>query len=500
MNSQTSNGASRSTWLQDKDNERTDSPDGSPEGTKYYSFSQTGPDESSTSKKRPQSTPDHEGQKFIKTENGSERSPTEPFSPDPAQFEEHDKAWGYLQALNATLPSGYLEKVSYNSSGRTGYMIGRGYSSDFRCDSREISKQHCLIYMESGDDGVAKGISVYLEDLSSNGTYVNGRPVGKNERKLLHNGDFIQLVRKTKYADDDIRGQYYRIILPPQYEVGVFYDDHHLGRLLGRGNFANVYKARNKKTKEIVAVKVISKSKFIRRPKMLPSIIQEVAILMSLENHPCVIKIGKVYNEPKYVYFILEYVPDGELFDYVVARKYLSENETRFVFCQLFSAIDFLHSKGIAHRDLKPENVLLVDKQKLHVKVTDFGLAKLQQGTSPFLSQCGTPNYVAPEILSPNGLRAYGKECDLWSLGVMLYICLCGFPPFNEELAPPPMKEQIKRGIYDFPEPYWNKVSSEAKDLIKQLLTVDPDKRIKIKEVMQHPWMLMEVSISQNVF
>ncbi|KAG0174931.1 hypothetical protein DFQ30_001831 [Apophysomyces sp. BC1015] len=271
-----------------------------------------------------------------------------------------------------------------------------------------------------------------------------------------------------------------------------FREDHIVGRMLGKGNFAAVYEADRKSTGKKVAVKVISKSRFGRKPKLLPSIIEEIGILMSLDAHPGIIQVEKVYNEPKYIYVVLEYAKGGELFDRIVDRKHLSEAETRFVFWQLFSAIQFLHSRGIIHRDLKPENVLLADEGLLHVKVTDFGLAKFQRGENSLGSQCGTPNYVAPEILDPAGTRAYGKACDLWSLGVILYICLCGFPPFNEELAPPPMKQQIREGIYDFPSPYWDNISAQAKDLVRGLLTVNPKERLSVEEALEHEWMKMD--------
>ncbi|KAG2214684.1 hypothetical protein INT45_010962 [Circinella minor] len=440
----------RSNSLPNKDNQKTESPGEWPDGTKHYSFNQQEPEEESHGRKRIQSTTSLEARKVAKIIISSQRR-AEPYVPEPAQFERHANAWGYLQALVPAYPSGYLKRQSYESSTRTGYLIGRSQNSDFR----------------------------------SNGTFVNGAIVGANQRILLRSGDRIQLTRHTKYDDDHICNLYYRIILPPNFEVGTFQEEYDCRKILGRGNFASVYLATDKETTGEVAVKIINKSRFERRPKMLPSVIQEISILMSLEAHPCIIQIGKVFNEPKYLYLLLEYVRGGELFDYVIKRKKLTELETRFIFLQLFCAIDFLHSRDIAHRDLKPENVLLVDHKTLHVKITDFGLAKMQNGQSPFVSQCGTPDYVAPEILDSTGVRAYGRECDLWSLGVMLYICLCGFPPFNDERAPPPMKEQIKRGLFEFPEPYWTNIAPEGtKDLIRKLLTTDPAQRITAKRAL----------------
>ncbi|CDS02704.1 hypothetical protein LRAMOSA00109 [Lichtheimia ramosa] len=410
--------------------------------------------------------------------------------PEPPVWEDHPNAWGYLQSLVDTYQSGYLDRHTYDDKGRTGYMLGRADNCDFICDRPEISKNHCCIYMESGNNGRQKGINVYLEDMSSNGTFVNGQRVQSDDRRrILRSGDNIQLYRKEKMPSEDPRHQFYRIFLPPQFEVGTFHEDYSIGQIIGRGHFASVIKAHHKESNRQVAVKLISKKKFQSRPKMLLSTIQEMGVLMALEAHPCVIQIEKVYNEPKYIYLVLEFVSDGELFEHVVQQRCLSERDTRFLFYQLFSAIRFLHNKNVVHRDLKPENVLLVDKEKLHVKVTDFGLAKIKPTDEKLQSQCGTPNYVAPEVLNPTNIRSYGKECDMWSLGVMLYICLCGFPPFNEEFEPPSMKDQIRLGLYDFPPQYWDGISEDAKDLIRGLLTVDPTKRLTAEDALKHKWM-----------
>ncbi|KAI7853689.1 kinase-like domain-containing protein [Circinella umbellata] len=342
--------------------------------------------------------------------------------------------------------------------------------------------------MENASDGNKCGICVYLFNLSSNGTFVNGENIEANQRTLLRSGDRIQLTRCTKYDDDHPCNLYYRIILPPTFEAGTIHEEYNCGKILGRGNFASVYQATKKETTREFAVKIVSKSKLVDRPKLISSIIQEVGILMSLEAHPCIIQIEKVFNGPKYLYLSLEYARGGELFNYIARQKKLTEVETRFIFLQLFYTIDFLHSRGIVHRDLKPENILLVDTNTLHIKIGDFGLSKIHSEKNPSKSQCGTPIYVAPETFE----RAYGKECDLWSLGVILYICLCGFSPFGDDLAPPSLKEQIKKGLFEFTEPYWNSIAPEAKDLVKKLLTLDPVKRITAKEALNHEWMQVD--------
>lgn len=185
----------------------------------------------------------------------------------------------------------------------------------------------------------------------------------------------------------------------------------------------------------------------------------------------------------------MELAEGGELFDRVVKRGRLTEPEARSVFLQLLGAIKYLHDRNITHRDLKPENIMMCDPQGWKIKVTDFGLAKLV-GENRFLSTlCGTPNYVAPEVLHPVAKeRAYGKAVDMWSLGVILYIMLCGFPPFSEELAPPSMKEQILGAYFDFPSPAWDSVSSAGIDLVEWCLTKEPHRRITVDQALDHHW------------
>ncbi len=150
------------------------------------------------------------------------------------------------------------------------------------------------------------------------------------------------------------------------------------------------------------------------------------------------------------------------------------------------------HDRNIVHRDIKPENILLTDKN-LHIKIADFGLAKIIGEESFTTTLCGTPSYVAPEILKDTKHRRYTRAVDVWSLGVVLYICLCGFPPFSDELwtreNPYGLSEQIKNGRFDYPSPYWDSVGDEALDLIDAMLTVDAEQRPTIEECLEHPWM-----------
>lgn len=154
------------------------------------------------------------------------------------------------------------------------------------------------------------------------------------------------------------------------------------------------------------------------------------------------------------------------------------------------------HDRNIVHRDIKPENILVVDKE-IHVKLADFGLAKIIGEESFTTTLCGTPSYVAPEILAEGRHRKYTKAVDIWSLGVVLYICLCGFPPFSDELYsrdfPYTLSQQIKSGRFDYPSPYWDSVGDPALDLIDSMLVVDPEKRFTVDQCLSHPWITQQL-------
>jgi len=165
--------------------------------------------------------------------------------------------------------------------------------------------------------------------------------------------------------------------------------------------------------------------------------------------------------------------------------------DTRKVFVQLFNGLKYLHERNIVHRDIKPENILLCDTD-LTVKLADFGLAKIIGEDSFTTSLCGTPSYVAPEILEPSRNRKYTRAVDMWSLGVVLYICLCGFPPFSDELYTPDnpynLSQQIREAKYDFPSPYWDDIADPALYLIESMLEVNPNKRITVDMALKHAW------------
>ena len=214
----------------------------------------------------------------------------------------------------------------------------------------------------------------------------------------------------------------------------------------------------------------------------------EVEIMHKIQHEHCV-QLFEMFETNKKIYMILELLTGGELFDRIVSKGSYSEKEASEVIASVTSAIQYLHNIGVVHRDLKPENLIyLSPADDSPIKITDFGLAKYRSNKASEVSNmttaCGTPGYVAPEVLKN---EPYNKAVDMWSLGVILYILLCGFPPFYHE-STAALYKQIKKGQYDFPSPYWDEISDSAKDLVRALLTVDPKHRYTAAQVLAHPW------------
>ena len=252
---------------------------------------------------------------------------------------------------------------------------------------------------------------------------------------------------------------------------------------LGSGNFAVVKKCwpKGQKAGPFYAVKIIDKSKV----EDMGDIEREIEI-MGLVEHPNVIKLIEIFDESKKMNLVMELVTGGELFDRIVSLGNYTEKDAAVVMSTLCNALDYLHQKGIVHRDLKPENILLEnDSKDAPIKVADFGLARMISGKDMMKTACGTPGYVAPEVLQNKGYSS--GAVDLWSAGVILYILLCGFPPFYEEELPA-LFDSILHARYDFPSPWWDNVSAEAKSLVKRLLELDPTKRLTAEQVIADGW------------
>ncbi|XP_073132490.1 CBL-interacting serine/threonine-protein kinase 24-like isoform X2 [Henckelia pumila] len=253
---------------------------------------------------------------------------------------------------------------------------------------------------------------------------------------------------------------------------------YELGRTIGEGTFAKVKIAQNIETNESVAIKVMAKSTILRH-KMVDQIKREISI-MKIVRHPCIVRLHEVLASQTKIYIVLELVSGGELFDRIVDQRRLSESESRRYFQQLIDAVSHCHGKGVYHRDLKPENLLLDSEANL--KVLDFGLSALpKQGVELLHTTCGTPNYVAPEVLSGRGYD--GAAADLWSCGIILYVLMAGYLPFDETDLP---SLYSKINTAQFSCPYW--FSPAATSLIHKILDPNPVTRIKIEGIKRDPW------------
>ncbi|KAH6819212.1 SOS3-interacting protein 3 [Perilla frutescens var. frutescens] len=260
---------------------------------------------------------------------------------------------------------------------------------------------------------------------------------------------------------------------------GVLHGKYELGRLLGHGTFAKVYHARNLESGRSVAMKIVGKEKVIK-VGMMEQVKREISV-MKMMHHPNIVELHEVMASKSKIYFAMEFVRGGELFA-KIAKGRLKEELARSYFQQLISAIDFCHSRRVYHRDLKPENLLLDEDGNL--KVTDFGLSALsdhlrQDGL--LHTTCGTPAYVAPEVIGKKGYD--GAKADIWSCGVILYVLLAGYLPFQDDNIVA-MYRRIYRG--DFKCPPW--LSPEARKLITKMLDPNPSSRISIAKIMESSW------------
>nr|DBA24772.1 TPA: hypothetical protein GDO54_012384 [Pyxicephalus adspersus] len=258
--------------------------------------------------------------------------------------------------------------------------------------------------------------------------------------------------------------------------------NYEIGRNIGDGNFAVVKECRLRKTNEEYAMKIIDKAKLIGKEDIVKN---EVSIITML-SHPNIVKLIDNFETDNEIYLILEYIKGGDLFDAITESIKFTEHDAALMMTDMCKALVYIHSKNIVHRDLKPENLLVQQNPdgSATLKLADFGLAVYV--TEPIFTVCGTPTYVAPEILSEKG---YGLEVDMWATGVILYILLSGFPPFRSpERNHEELFQIIQRGEYEFLSPYWDNISEEAKDLISRLLALNPKKRFTARCVLQHNW------------
>ncbi|XP_003472522.1 ribosomal protein S6 kinase alpha-5 isoform X1 [Cavia porcellus] len=265
---------------------------------------------------------------------------------------------------------------------------------------------------------------------------------------------------------------------------------------LGEGSFSICRKCIHKKSNQAFAVKIISK-------RMEANTQKEITALKLCEGHPNIVKLHEIFHDQLHTFLVMELLNGGELFERIKKKKHFSETEASYIMRKLVSAVSHMHDVGVVHRDLKPENLLFTDENdNLEIKVIDFGFARLKPpDNQPLKTPCFTLHYAAPELLNHNG---YDESCDLWSLGVILYTMLSGQVPFQSHdrsltcTSAVEIMKKIKKGDFSFEGEAWKNVSQEAKDLIQGLLTVDPNKRLKMSGLRYNEWLQDGSQLSSN--
>jgi len=269
-----------------------------------------------------------------------------------------------------------------------------------------------------------------------------------------------------------VRGRFIReneCLLSTMYEV----DE----RKLGCGAYGVVTRGRHIETNQVRAIKIIHKSKQIRK------LWNEISIMKSLD-HPNIVKLHETFEDSRQIYLCMELCEGGELFDRIAAARHFTERDAAIFMKQILSGVHYLHSHNIIHRDLKPENLLLVNQTTCDLKLIDFGLSCRFEKDETFSAKAGTCFYIAPEVLAGR----YNESCDYWSCGVILYIMLCGYPPFDGDDDKKVM-DKVKRGEFTMTGKDWDRVSPSAKDLVSRLLEFNPEERITAKDALDHSWL-----------
>jgi len=270
-------------------------------------------------------------------------------------------------------------------------------------------------------------------------------------------------------------------ILPRKKKIEDFYE---ITNVLGSGNYSIVKRGIHKKTGEEFALKIIDKEVLSDYEK--ENLSTEVEILRTYGNHPNIVTLKEVFEDRKRLVLVLELMKGGELLQRLRRKKFYSEKEASNIIRKVLEATAYLHKNGIVHRDFKPDNLLFTtEEDDAELKIADFGFAHYI-GEGSLQTVCGSPVYVAPEIVNE---EKYNTAVDMWSIGVILYILLCGFPPFYHENAEA-IFALIQAGKFSFPEPYWTKVSPSAKELVSLLLKLDAKERLTAQQALEHPWIV----------
>lgn len=420
-------------------------------------------------------------------ENGS----TSTDSPEIAESIDDNRPWGKLASLNEELGDFFLTEQKV--------VIGRHRDCTLRVQGPLISGRHCTISRQLYDGG--ENIECFfLLDTSSNGTFLDGEIIGRGIQRVIKHGSKIAFPWRPeqvtgvdeKLPDKLIVFEFQKLEQERSADWAEVEAKYEIGELLGSGAFAVVKKVIDKETNQAYAMKIVDKKKMaLVQTDRKDILMTEVELLKKL-NHPNILKLYEVFDTPATLFMVLELVNGGDLYDTLKKAGRLPETYARPIFGQLLAAIYYMHSKNVSHRDLKPENVLVQRSPsgKIQVKLSDFGLSRATKTDQTLMqTMAGTLDYCAPEIITHYHTgNGYGREVDMWSLGVILYIMLSGIAPFGQGQQAKQLLDDIIHGHFTFPERRFGDVSEEAKDLICQLLVPDPHVRWTAKQALEHTW------------
>nr|XP_046190502.1 calcium/calmodulin-dependent protein kinase type 1-like [Oncorhynchus gorbuscha] len=263
-------------------------------------------------------------------------------------------------------------------------------------------------------------------------------------------------------------------------------------KVIGMGAFSEVVLAEEKGTKRLVAIKCIPKKALEGKENNIEN---EITVLHRIK-HTNIVSLKDIFESTSHLYLVMQLVSGGELFDRIVEKGFYTERAASQLIHQILDAVKYLHGMGIVHRDLKPSYILSLSMDEdSKIMISDFGLSKIEDTGSVMSTACGTPGYVAPEVLAQ---KPYSKAVDCWSIGVISYILLCGYPPFYDE-NDAKLFEQIPKAEYEFDSPYWDDISNSAKDFICHLMEKDFMKRYTTDKALQHPWTCGDTALDKNI-
>ncbi|KAK7677517.1 hypothetical protein QCA50_019523 [Cerrena zonata] len=425
---------------------------------------------------------------------------TQPLSQDGSPATPPDRElWGFLIPCNQTMARiDFFRKAPLVRLGRNG---SKDVGNHVVLPGLKISNKHCEIKWDGNDSRKA---IITVADYSSNGTFINGEKLGKGRHGVLKEGAEIAfgtaVPQVGEHSSEDYR-YVFRLLAggPPLLGLHAHYTIIHE---LGKGAFATVMKGLSKESGTFYAIKMIQSNKLRAAlthgssmshdgPQPTEQFAREISILERLQ-HPNICQLKEVFFEEANISLVLEWVPGGDLLDYILTHGALTEIKTQRITFQVCDAMAYIHAQGIAHRDLKPENILLSTQDKNEdpiVKVADFGLAKAVDSYTMLRTMCGTPAYLAPEVVCQEEKEGYQSVVDSWSVGVVVFSMLTNQSPFVDPVAASDVKMQIKHRIVEWAVLKQLNVSQEGESFIRELLQRRPEVRMTLADARNHVWL-----------